>query len=99
MTRNRPYRHSAHTPSDEAATAANSLDDLLVTGRLCTPDEVAEMLRVSTRTLADWRTDRSPHDGLPFLRIGGRVMYLLRDVNDFLLQRVEAAASRRDAKS
>ncbi|WP_299928883.1 helix-turn-helix domain-containing protein [uncultured Nocardioides sp.] len=97
MTNRRKTQTTSRSAQGDADPRVTPLDELLITGRLCTPDEVAEMLRVSTRTLADWRTGRATGHALPFVRIGGRVMYLLRDVNAYLLQRVEAAAMRRDA--
>ena len=86
---------------DEYAEAGNAdeldLSELLVTGRLCTPEEVALMLRVSRRTLGDWRAGRGPSDTPLPLHIGGRVLYALRDVNAYLERQVRAAQARRAA--
>ena len=49
---------------------------------LLTPEEVAEMLSVSTQTLASWRTT-SRYD-LPFIKIGRLVRYRKSAVDDFL---------------
>ena len=49
---------------------------------LLTPEDVAEMLGVSTQTLASWRTTN--RYGLPFIRIGRLVRYRTADVEDFL---------------
>lgn len=50
---------------------------------LLTPDQVSEMLGVSTQTLATWRaTNRYP---LEYVKVGSRlVRYRQSDVNEFL---------------
>jgi len=54
----------------------------MTAGRLLSPDEVADILRVSTSTLAKWRQVREPE--LAFIRIAGRIRYRLSDVEAFL---------------
>lgn len=48
---------------------------------LLTPDEVAEKLRVDTRTLANWRYRGC---GPVFLRFGGLVRYSTADLEQFI---------------
>lgn len=48
---------------------------------LLTPDEVAEKLRVDTRTLANWRYRGC---GPVFLRFGGLVRYSTTDLEQFI---------------
>jgi excisionase family DNA binding protein len=50
-------------------------------GRLMTPSEVAEYLRISVKTLANWR---SRNTGPPFLRIGGRVRYRQHAMDEWI---------------
>lgn len=45
--------------------------------RLCTPEEVADRLVVSAKTLANWR---SSGVGPAYARIGGRVRYRDADI-------------------
>ena len=60
----------------------------MMTERLMSPEEVADVLCVSTSTLAKWRGTGDPE--LPFLRIGGRIRYRSSDVDEFL-ESVESA--------
>lgn len=84
-------------PTEARSGADQRLSDLLVTGPLCTPEEVAAILRVSPRTLADWRAGRAGDDTPLAIRVGGRTVYALRDVNAYLERRVQAAQTRREA--
>lgn len=45
------------------------------------PEEAAEYLRVTTRTLIRWRNRRV---GPPWLRVGGRVLYRRCDLDTWL---------------
>jgi transposase len=54
----------------------------MTTPQLLSPDDVAEILDVSTSTLAKWRQTGNPH--LPFLRINGRIRYRETDIEQFL---------------
>lgn len=56
--------------------------------RLLTPDDVSEMLGIPTKTLANWRSQRT--GPLP-LRIGCHVRYRAADVQAWIEQRAEAA--------
>lgn len=58
--------------------------------RLLTPVEVAELLGVPEKTLAQWRSDR--HGPLP-LRVGRYVRYRLVDIDAWVEQ--QAAQARR----
>lgn len=46
-----------------------------------TPDEVADRLRLSSRTVASWRYTGN---GPPFMRLGRRVLYRWQDVDNWL---------------
>ena len=50
--------------------------------RLATPEEAAEILGVSTGTLSVWRS--VGRYNLPFVKIGSRVRYRLRDLDAFI---------------
>jgi len=57
-------------------------------GEYLTPNDVAEMLGVSVKTLASWRsTKRYP---LPFVRVGRCIRYRRTDLEEFLEKRREA---------
>jgi excisionase family DNA binding protein len=60
-----------------------------VAGRLLTPAEVAERLRVSTRTLEFWRHQGR---GPAFVRVGKRVRYRPDDVEAFIGEQRTAPA-------
>ncbi len=49
--------------------------------KLLTPDEAAELLGISTKTLSNWRWCRC---GPRFLRLGRRVLYSPEHLNDWL---------------
>ena len=54
---------------------------------LLTPQEVADLLRISQHTLASWRRQTNPHD-LPWIEVGGSVRYRREDVQTWLDKRV-----------
>ena len=54
----------------------------MTTDLLLSPDDVAEILGLSTSTLAKWRQIGEP--SLPFLRLNGRIKYRASDLDDFL---------------
>lgn len=56
----------------------------MTTQQLLSADDVAEVLGVSTSTLAKWRQTGNPD--LPFLRINGRVRYRETDLEQFLAE-------------
>jgi len=63
---------------------------------LLTPDEVARRLRVSPRTVKDWRSEGV---GPPFIRLGRRrVRYSLMDLNDWLETNVRLPVNEREAR-
>lgn len=54
--------------------------------KLLTPDEVADLLSVTTHTLAVWRSEqRYP---LPFIKAGRLVRYRVDDVRAFIESRM-----------
>ena len=53
---------------------------------LLTPEESANLLRVSPGTLAVWRT--TGRYNLPFVKCGGRVRYRLTDIQAFINSRL-----------
>ena len=57
---------------------------------LLNPNETAEYLRVATSTLADWRTGRGGRMGPRFVKIGRRVFYRLKDLEEFITDHVVA---------
>jgi len=50
---------------------------------LLTPEQAAEYLSVSTRTLANWRCIGSPN--IPWLKVGRCVRYRLSDLDTYLM--------------
>jgi excisionase family DNA binding protein len=60
-----------------------------VAGTLLTPAEVAERLRVSTRTLEFWRHQGR---GPAFVRLGKRVRYRPEDLEQFIAEQRTAPA-------
>lgn len=68
----------------------------MATGKLWSPDQVAEILGVSKQTLAVWRCEqRYP---LPYVKVGSRVRYRPADVERFLERRAKAGAAPADGK-
>ena len=65
-----------------------SIDDLL------TPEEAAEQLDVSARTLSNWRS--TGENELPYLKIGRNVRYRQEDIDE-LLEDLEAEGADSDA--
>lgn len=61
------------------ATSAQQID--FATDGLLSPDDVAELLRVDTRTLSNWRYQGK---GPVFTKMGGIVRYTKFDVNNFI---------------
>ncbi|MGC2853841.1 helix-turn-helix domain-containing protein [Novispirillum sp. DQ9] len=61
------------------------------TSSLLTPKEVASILRVSEKTLKNWRSLRL---GPPFIKVGGVVRYRRRSVDRWLEQIPEARRQR-----
>lgn len=59
---------------------------------LMTPAEVAAVLRVSEKTLKNWRSLRY---GPPFIKIGGSVRYRRQSIERWLNQIPEARRQRR----
>lgn len=53
---------------------------------LMTPQDVAEMLKISLHTLASWRRQSNPHD-LPWIEVGGSIRYRRGDVEAWLDKR------------
>lgn len=55
--------------------------------RLLTRDEAAAVLRVKKQTLAKWAC--AGGNGLPYIRVGGRVVYRTSDIERFLAARTQ----------
>ena len=67
--------------------------------KLLTPAEAADLLRVSRATLRDWRDAKRARD-LPFVKVGGRIMYFEADVLKWLSrQRICRPVCKRKRKS
>ncbi|AZD10310.1 hypothetical protein C4K26_4931 [Pseudomonas chlororaphis] len=58
---------------------------------LLTPDQVAAALGLSHRTLAAWRSSR--RNPLPYVKVGSRVRYRLKDVSAWLESRTHSTAA------
>jgi excisionase family DNA binding protein len=71
--------------SEASASAPINPADLL------TADQVAQMLGVSTDTLATWRS--TGRYALPFLRIGARIRYRKQDVTAWLNARYHTSST------
>lgn len=66
------------------------------TGKLWSPDQVAEIFGVSKQTLAVWRCEqRYP---LPYVKVGSRVRYRPADIERFLERRAKAGEAAVEAK-
>lgn len=55
--------------------------------RLITPDQASDTLGVTTGTLQIWRS--TGRYNLPYVKVGGRVMYRTEDIEDFIHRRVQ----------
>ena len=53
---------------------------------LMTPQDVADMLKISLHTLASWRRQGNQHD-LPWIEVGGSIRYRRGDVEAWLDKR------------
>lgn len=67
---------SEATPADASVDVA---DDACGVDDLLTPQQTADLLRVSIKTLANWRVSGR---GLRFVRVGVRIRYVRRHVLD-----------------
>lgn len=82
-------RRSKTAPVAKAAQATPANDNLLTNppGNLCTKEEIAEFLRVTTRTIEVWMAR-----GLPHYRLGSRRTRFDRDqVRRYLDEKCAAA--------
>lgn len=52
--------------------------------KLITPEQAAELLGVSARTLSAWRSHRRTDGGLPFVKVGSSVRYRPEDIEKWL---------------
>jgi hypothetical protein len=69
--------------SSRKVAEVSSLTVEYVGSGLLTPDEVAILLRVDERTLANWRYRGI---GPIFTKLGGLVRYARRDLDEFVMQ-------------
>jgi excisionase family DNA binding protein len=53
---------------------------------LLTPQDVADLLKISLHTLASWRRQAQQHD-LPWIEVGGSIRYRSTDVQGWLDKR------------
>ena len=56
-----------------------------------TPQDVADLLKISLHTLASWRRQANPHD-LPWIEVGGSIRYRREDVQAWLDKRTLGGA-------
>lgn len=82
-----PLPLAAAAAMHQQLPAAETLDPT----NLLTDAQVAQMLGVSTKTLATWRS--TGRYALPFLRIGARIRYRRQDVLAWLESRRIGAAA------
>lgn len=62
------------TPATHAAPAFRpAMPAILDPADLLTPEQAAQLLGMSDRTLATWRS--TGRHGLPYIRVGGRIRY------------------------
>ena len=61
---------------------------------LLTPDEMAKVLKTSTRTLERKRGDGS---GPPFVKFGGRVLYPPEGAEDYIRERTVTSTAEAEA--
>ncbi|ARO31716.1 transcriptional regulator protein [Rhizobium sp. NXC14] len=61
---------------------------------LLSASHAAEYLGVSQKTLANWRC--SGTRGLPYVQVGGRVLYRQSDLDDFIMNSRKLSTSERD---
>ncbi|MFY0689805.1 MAG: helix-turn-helix domain-containing protein [Cyclobacteriaceae bacterium] len=80
---------------DELVRKIDSISELIVSQKSdsneeqnLTPDQTAQKLNLTTRTLAKWR--REPNPRIPFSMIGRRVLYRSSDIQEFILKNQKA---------
>jgi hypothetical protein len=81
----------------KGANMTVSIDD-----PLHTPAETAQRLRVDKQTLAKWRSERRRDRQrvmLPWIKIGGRVLYRKSDIEKFLSSRLHVPGEKRRKRS
>lgn len=83
-----PHRQSHHSPV-AAQLPEQGHTEPLNPADLLTDAQVAQLLDVSTKTLATWRS--TGRYALPFLRIGARIRYRRQDVAAWLESRRRGA--------
>jgi hypothetical protein len=62
-----------------------SMATQVVISALITPEETAKVLNTTPGVLAVWRCERRYK--LPYVKIGSKVMYRVRDVEEFITSR------------
>lgn len=60
----------------------NKIDYIPINKPFISPKELSKYINISVGTLAVWRTNRT-YD-LPYVKIGGRIMYPAQQVNEWL---------------
>ena len=63
-----------------------SMATQVVISALITPEETAKVLNTTPGVLAVWRCERRYK--LPYVKIGSKVMYRVRDVEEFITSRM-----------
>ncbi|MGH1449937.1 MAG: helix-turn-helix domain-containing protein [Pseudomonadaceae bacterium] len=79
------YLHSVTPPALAALQSAPA--DSVVAVDLLTPKQTAELMGVSVKTLASWRS--SGRHSLPYIRCGGRIRYRHQAVMAWLRDRTQ----------
>ena len=61
--------------------------------QLLTPKELSKLIGISAGTLAVWRTNKNPD--IPYTKLGGKVMYHIDDINDWLQSNTRGKSNQR----
>ena len=67
------------------------MSSLTLSQDLLTPQQAAEVLGLSVKTLATWRS--TGRNALPYIRVGARIRYSVADLEDWLNTRARTHTS------
>lgn len=68
---------------------ANDMDEINLP-KLVTSKQAADYLQVEEHTLAVWRCEG--RNGIPYIKVGGRVRYRTSDLREFVERNLQACA-------
>lgn len=69
--------------------SAQTASPLLTPDGLLTPEQAGQVLSISVKTLATWRS--TGRHALPFIRCGARIRYRHSDLLDWLARRTSSS--------